>query len=197
MAQESKAGPIPTQHGVFTRASSGLVRQVRTVDVMFYGWEQIGIAYIIFIVFAWQFYPGANLALSVVIATVSGIFLALCYALVSVVYPRSGGDYVAMRRGLSPGIAMVMTMSLAFWQIFYIGAKSTFTTVSVNTEGTFSTGNPTPLFRSQLRAQVSSTDLYTYDVTKDGQRFLVNRYAKPQQVPPLHVVFNATVPLQK
>jgi Tol biopolymer transport system component/predicted Ser/Thr protein kinase len=82
-------------------------------------------------------------------------------------------------------------------EIFYIGAKSTFTAVSVNTEGSFSTGNPTPLFRSQLRAQVSSTDLYTYDVTKDGQRFLVNRYAKPQQVPPLHVVFNATVPIQK
>lgn len=126
MAQESKSGSLPSQHGVFTRASSGLVRQVRTIDIMFYGWEQIGIAYVIFIVFAWQFYPGANLALSVVFATVTGIFLALCYAFVSVVYPRSGGDYVAMSRGLSPGIAMVMTMSLAFWQIFYIGANGVF-----------------------------------------------------------------------
>jgi amino acid transporter len=126
MAQESKAGSLPSQHGVFTRASSGLVRQVRTIDIMFYGWEQIGIAYVIFIVFAWQFYPGANLALSVVLATVSGIFLAMCYAFVSVIYPRSGGDYVAMSRGLTPGLAMVLTMSLAFWQIFYIGANGVF-----------------------------------------------------------------------
>jgi Tol biopolymer transport system component len=77
-------------------------------------------------------------------------------------------------------------------EIFYIGAKTTFTAVPVHTEGTFSTGNPTPLFHSELRAQVSSTDLFNYDVSKDGQRFLVNRYFRPQQVAPLTVVLNAT-----
>ncbi len=82
-------------------------------------------------------------------------------------------------------------------ELFYIGAKTTFMAVSVNSEGTFSTGNPTPLFHSQLRAQVSSTDLFNYDVTKDGQRFLVNRYAKPAQVAPLNVVLNATTEIRK
>jgi eukaryotic-like serine/threonine-protein kinase len=82
-------------------------------------------------------------------------------------------------------------------EIFYIGAGSTFTSVPVNTEGSFSTGNPKPLFRTQLRAEVSSTDLFSYDVTKDGQRFLVNRYAKPSQVAPIHVVLNSTANLQK
>jgi eukaryotic-like serine/threonine-protein kinase len=77
-------------------------------------------------------------------------------------------------------------------EIFYIGPRSMLTAVSVNSEGTFSAGNPTPLFRTQLRAPVSSTDMFSYDVTKDGQRFLVNRYAKPQQVAPLHIVLNAT-----
>ena len=116
----------PQQRGVFTRASSGLVRQVKTVDVMFYGWEQIGIAYIIFIVFAWQFYPGANLALATLFATVTGMLLAICYAFVSVVYPRSGGDYVAVSRAINPGLGMVLSMSLAFWQIFYIGVNGVF-----------------------------------------------------------------------
>jgi hypothetical protein len=51
-------------------------------------------------------------------------------------------------------------------EIFYIGARTTLTAVPVNSEGTFSTGNPTPLFHSQLRAQVSSTDLFNYDVSK-------------------------------
>jgi serine/threonine protein kinase/Tol biopolymer transport system component len=82
-------------------------------------------------------------------------------------------------------------------ELFYIGPKTTLTAVPVNSEGTFSTGNPTPLFHSQLRAQVSSTDLFNYDVTKDGQRFLVNRYVKPTQVAPLHVVLNATADMRK
>jgi serine/threonine protein kinase len=82
-------------------------------------------------------------------------------------------------------------------EIFYIGAGATLAAVPVSTEGTFSTGNPTPLFHSQFRAQVSSTDLFTYDVTKDGRRFLVNRYAKPQQVVPLRIVLNAAAGLQK
>jgi hypothetical protein len=67
----------------------------------------------------------------------------------------------------------------------------------MSSEGTFTTGNPTQLFRSQLRAQVSSTDQFSYDVSKDGQRFLVNRYAKPAQVAPLHIILNATAELRK
>jgi hypothetical protein len=34
-------------------------------------------------------------------------------------------------------------------------------------------------------------------VTKDGQRFLVNKYANPAQVAPLHVILNATSGLAK
>lgn len=82
-------------------------------------------------------------------------------------------------------------------EMLYIGAKNTFTAVPISSEGTISIGNPVPLFRTQLRAQVSSTDLFSYDVTKDGQRFLVNRYAKPAQVAPLHIVLNSTAPLTK
>ncbi len=82
-------------------------------------------------------------------------------------------------------------------EIFYIGGGSTLTAVPVSSEGTFAAGNPTPLFRTQLRAQVSSTDQFSYDVIKDGQRFLVNRYAKPAQVAPLHIVLNATADLRK
>jgi eukaryotic-like serine/threonine-protein kinase len=82
-------------------------------------------------------------------------------------------------------------------EIFYIGAGSTLTAIPVSPAGTFASGNPTPLFRTQLRAQVSSTDQFSYDVTKDGQRFLVNRYAKPAQVAPLHIILNATAPSSK
>jgi len=82
-------------------------------------------------------------------------------------------------------------------EIFYIGAGGTLTAVPVSTTGTFASGNPAPLFHTQLRAQVSSTDQFTYDATKDGQRFLVNRYAKPPQVAPLRIILNATTPAAK
>ena len=47
-------------------------------------------------------------------------------------------------------------------------------------------------FRYAAARVVSSTDLFSYDVTADGQRFLVNQYVKPAQVQPLNIVLNAT-----
>ncbi|MDP9339434.1 MAG: protein kinase [Acidobacteriota bacterium] len=76
-------------------------------------------------------------------------------------------------------------------EIFYIGPKDMVTAVPVNDEGGFSSGNPTPLFQSHGRAQISSTDQFTYDVTKDGQRFLMNRYFKPEHIAPLQIILNA------
>ena len=82
-------------------------------------------------------------------------------------------------------------------EIFYIGPKGTLTAVRVNSEGTFSTVTPMPLFQIRGPAPISSTDLFTYDVAKDGKRFLVNRYVKPEHVVPLTVVFNATAQPQQ
>jgi eukaryotic-like serine/threonine-protein kinase len=76
-------------------------------------------------------------------------------------------------------------------EIFYIGPKDVLTAVEVNEEGTFSSSNPAPLFQSHGRAQISSTDLFSYDVTKDGQRFLMNRYFKPAKIAPLQIILNA------
>jgi len=71
------------------------------------------------------------------------------------------------------------------------------TAVAVTEGDAFSAGNVAPLFRTQLRAAVSSTDMFSYDVTKDGQRFLVNRYAKPAEISALHIVLNATANFSK
>jgi eukaryotic-like serine/threonine-protein kinase len=73
-------------------------------------------------------------------------------------------------------------------ELFYIGPTETLMAVPIETSGTFSSGGPTPLFQIRGRAPISSTDLFTYDVTKDGQRFLVNQYLKPDRVAPLTIV---------
>jgi Tol biopolymer transport system component/tRNA A-37 threonylcarbamoyl transferase component Bud32 len=77
-------------------------------------------------------------------------------------------------------------------EIFYIGPTGMLMAVPVKSEGTFSTGTPAPLFQIHGRAPISSTDIFTYDVTRDGKRFLVNRYVKPDRITPLTIVLHAT-----
>ena len=77
-------------------------------------------------------------------------------------------------------------------EIFYVDPKGMLIAVPVNAGETFSSGAASPLFRTYGRAPISNTDLYTYDVSKDGKRFLVNSYVKPDHVEPLTVVLNAT-----
>jgi Tol biopolymer transport system component len=75
-------------------------------------------------------------------------------------------------------------------EIYYIAPNGVLTAVPVNGESIFATGTPVPLFQIHGRAAISSTDIFTYDVAKDGKRFLVNRYVKPEHVPPLTILLN-------
>ena len=81
-------------------------------------------------------------------------------------------------------------------EIFYLSPTQQIMSVAVTSAGGLSTGPPTPLFQIHARAPVSSTDIFSYDVTADGRRFLVNQYVKPAQVPPLNIVLNATAGMQ-
>jgi len=77
-------------------------------------------------------------------------------------------------------------------QIFYIATNGFLNAVPINSAEGFSSGTPTPLFQIHGRAPVSTTDLFTYDVSADGQRFLVNRYFKPEHIAPLTILLNAS-----
>ena len=76
-------------------------------------------------------------------------------------------------------------------EIYYLGPTGMLTAVPVSTVGSFATGTPTPLFPFHGRAVISSTDVFSYDVSKDGKRFLVNRYVKPERIEPLTIVLHA------
>ena len=77
-------------------------------------------------------------------------------------------------------------------EIFYLDPKGMLMAVPVGSGPTFSTGTAQPLFRVHSRAPISNTDVFSYDVVKDGSRFIVNRYVKPSSVPPLDILLNAT-----
>ncbi len=78
-------------------------------------------------------------------------------------------------------------------EVFYVAPSGMLMAVPVSGENGFSTGTPAPLFQIHGRAPISSTDVFSYDVAKDGKRFLVNRYVKPEHVPPLTILLNAPV----
>src|SRR5437762_9230716 len=120
------ATEMPTQTGVFTRASSGLVRQVKTVDVMSYSVQQIALSYIVFIVLVWGLYPGASMPLASLIATIAGLAMGVCYAMFATLYPRSGGEYVYLSRTLHPAVGFGVSFSFAFWETFYTGINGAF-----------------------------------------------------------------------
>jgi Tol biopolymer transport system component len=75
--------------------------------------------------------------------------------------------------------------------LFYIGPQQMLTEAAVSTDGVFSTTATRPLFTIRARPPISYTDLMTYDVTRDGKRFLVNQYVRPAQAPPLNIVIHA------
>jgi hypothetical protein len=77
-------------------------------------------------------------------------------------------------------------------EVFYISAKGNMVAVPISTDSGFASGPAQELFPVHSRAPISSTDFYSYAVTKDGQRFIVNKYQKPANVLPLDIVLNAT-----
>jgi amino acid transporter len=119
----------PVQAGVFTRASSGMVRQVRTSDVFYFGWQTIALSYIVFTVAAWVFYPGSSMELATIIAMLFGITIVACYAMLAAVYPRSGAEYVFLSRSLHPAVGFALSFNFTAWQIFYVGLNGAFLTL--------------------------------------------------------------------
>ncbi len=75
-------------------------------------------------------------------------------------------------------------------ELFYIAPGGMLMAVSVSTDNGFATGASSPLFQVHGRIPISDTDIFTYDVAKDGKRFLVNRYVKPEHVPPLTILLH-------
>src|SRR5215472_2080521 len=112
--------------GVFTRASSGLVRQVSTSDTIYYGAMAITIAYMVFIVTAWPGYAGASMELATLLVLIGGSLLGVVYALFASVYPRSGGEYVFLSRVVHPSVGFVVSFIQAFWYAFYFGLNGAF-----------------------------------------------------------------------
>jgi eukaryotic-like serine/threonine-protein kinase len=75
-------------------------------------------------------------------------------------------------------------------EMFYLSADGKITAVPVKLGATFESGTPFPLFQPRLRQPISALDVCSYDVSADGQRFLINTKVDAPSAAPLSVVLN-------
>jgi len=126
----------------FVRKASGLVREFGATDLLLISSAMVFGLVFTTLQFPWfyGFNPGANLALSLIIAGVPFLFLMLVYWVIGVVMPRSGSDYVWVSRVFHPsiGFAWSFLYMFAVFTTAYVGGLTAFSyalSVAVNMWG--------------------------------------------------------------
>jgi len=129
--------------GVFSRPASGLIRVAGSADVFIYnvGLVSVGIAIALNQYYGPSLYPGAGIWLGTLLAALGMLVVAATFYFWSVIFPRSGGVYVSLSRGLNPGFAfvgsLVETVILLYYAAFAasliveVGLSSFLATVGV------------------------------------------------------------------
>lgn len=74
-------------------------------------------------------------------------------------------------------------------ELFYFSPDSKIMSVPVKTGSNFDAGTPAALFQANPREMFATSELFSYDVSKDGQRFLINSQLKTGTTP-MSVVLN-------
>jgi basic amino acid/polyamine antiporter, APA family len=114
------------QPSVFLRPVSGLVKSAGLFDVFIYnvGLISIGIGIAYTHLFGPANYPGGNIPVASIIATVIMLVVGLGMLCWTVTLPRSGGVYVFVSRGLSAPIAFALSFVESCALLFYNGVAA-------------------------------------------------------------------------
>jgi len=82
-------------------------------------------------------------------------------------------------------------------ELFYLSLDGKMMAAPVTTGTHFDAGTPVALFQSTPRQPVLVYDLFVYDVSRDGQRFLINTQVKQADSAPMSVILNWPAKLDK
>jgi serine/threonine protein kinase len=82
-------------------------------------------------------------------------------------------------------------------ELFYLAPDGRLMAAEIRVGSGFETGSPTVLFQTHPRQPISAMDFFSYDVTADGQRFLVNTKVDTSNSAPLSVILNWASELEK
>jgi serine/threonine protein kinase/WD40 repeat protein len=75
-------------------------------------------------------------------------------------------------------------------EIYFLSSDAKLMAVSVDTNNEFQSGTPAVLFQTEPREQVATTEQVVYDVSRDGQQFLVNSKYDNGSAHPMSVILN-------
>jgi Tol biopolymer transport system component len=75
-------------------------------------------------------------------------------------------------------------------ELFYVSADGKMMAVAVTTGSNFKVGSPVALFQTHRRQPVSFLDVFSYDVSGDGQRFLIATKVGEANAAPLSIHLN-------
>lgn len=125
MSTDNQAGG--SSPALFTRKATGLVREAKTRDALFYNllWSSVALTFAFYWLF-FAFYPGANPYIGFLIAAGLGLPGSFLYAMLTQIMPRTGGDYVFNSRALHPSVGFAGNFSYVFWLAIVIGVYTTY-----------------------------------------------------------------------
>jgi eukaryotic-like serine/threonine-protein kinase len=75
-------------------------------------------------------------------------------------------------------------------ELFYLSSEGKMMAVPVRLGTRFEAGPPVVLFQTHLRQPISAQDVFSYDVTGDGQRFLINTKVDEPNAATLSIILN-------
>jgi hypothetical protein len=75
-------------------------------------------------------------------------------------------------------------------ELFFLSTDGKMMATPVKLGTNFDTGTPVVLFQANAREMVATSEQMMYDVSADGQRFLINTQVKNTETRPMSVVLN-------
>jgi Tol biopolymer transport system component len=75
-------------------------------------------------------------------------------------------------------------------ELFFLSGEGKIMAMPVKAEASFETGSPVALFQTHMRQPISAQDVFSYAVTGDGQKFLINTKVDEPNTAPLSVILN-------
>jgi Tol biopolymer transport system component len=82
-------------------------------------------------------------------------------------------------------------------ELFYLTADGKIMAAAVKEGANFNAAAPAALFQASERALVATSEQVEYDVSQDGQRFLINTYVRNGEIQSMTVVLNWDAELKK
>jgi eukaryotic-like serine/threonine-protein kinase len=82
-------------------------------------------------------------------------------------------------------------------ELFFLSRDRRLMAASVKARSAFEFNAPEPLFEAHTHEPLTAEEFFTYDVSADGQRFLINANSEQTDARPVDIILNWTSQLKR